>query len=485
MQQEMFSNPPGILAGWMFVPYWALDDGTGLLAGLRREKGNLTFKSRFADREDPPIRLYRDMPARRLLGVPRAYGVERFPWLDVADRMSAGQAIQPTPKRPNPNHPSVKEPDRQRQFMQDMRMAADLHGSFIAMAATGSGKTVVSLDTAAEKQRKTLILVHLERLRDQWLDEIMLHLGLSEDKIGTVQGTTCDYIGKDFVVGMMPSLSMRSDYPADLFTSFGTVIIDEVHRVGSPLLSKCVPLFTARNRWGLSATPKRKDGNDKVGFWHIGPIRVQSEAKALECTVYVKRFSTLRGFTTSNPMMRPHDMAEDKERNVMLVDLIKRSHAIGRQGLVIGKFVDHLQHLMDGLAYNGVPIEDMGLYTGEQLVREWQVVNGVRRLVTTGRVKTKKSEFERIKAESQLIFATYGMFKEGIDVPRLDFGIDVLPQGEAIQVIGRIRRPSKDKLTPYWITIVDEKCTFSRKMFDKRQMEYRRSGCQIVESNKI
>jgi superfamily II DNA or RNA helicase len=469
------------LSGWFYVPYSAL----GGERGVREEKGLLTIKSPYAEDIDEPIRMYKDIPSRALLGIPRAYALERFPWLSYTDKRTFGEDILPTPKRPDPNHPAVKEPERQKKFILALHDAARAHGSFMAQAATGSGKTVCALDAAAEMGRKTLVLVHLERLRDQWLDEIKDKLGVPEARIGIVQGPTCEYIGKDFVVGLMPSLSQRKDYPRDFYQSFGTVIVDEVHRVGTPLLSKCVPLFPAYYRWGFSATIKRRDGMDKVAFNHIGPLRVTSKATALACSVYVKRYKTQRKLWGNSPIQRAKCLASDPDRNAMLVDLIRRNYAVGRNMLIIGKYVDHLQDLMEECIRQGVPQTACGQFTGEKLQRQWTNTNNGWRLVTTKRIKVKKEEFDHIKKHSQLIFATYGMFKEGIDVPRLDCGIDVLPQSEATQVIGRIRRPLEGKPQPYWITPLDVSCPISRRMFDKRRVDYHTTGCRIVESQKI
>ncbi len=463
----------------MYVPLSALDGPEGIEA----EKKRLTFKSKFAEPGDDPITAYRDMTHRGYLAVPRAYGLERFPWLMYDDKRTLGERIDPPPKRPSPYHPAVEEPEQQAKFMEDMIAAVHRFESFLAMAATGSGKTVVALNTAAEFQLKTFIGVHLERLRDQWLDEIKDKLGLPEERIGILQGPTCQWVGKDIVVGMLPSLAQRNDYPREFFTSFGMTIYDEVHRIGAPMLSETAALFPARGRIGLSATPNRRDGVDQVAFYHIGPIRVRSEAKALDCTVYVKRYRGNQELWGKNPTTRAKCLSYDHERNWMLADLVARNYRANRQMLIIGKFIDHLQTIMDMAERLGVPREIMGQFTGERLIRRWD--NAQRKFVIDKRIKVKKPEFDRIKRESQLIFATYGMFKEGIDVPRLDCGMDVLPQSEATQVIGRVRRPMEGKPTPYWITIVDENCPISRKQFDKRLNDYVGTGCRIVESRKI
>lgn len=482
MQEIAARFPPAVSSGWFYVPYQAF----GSEQAIRDEKQRLTFRPKFAEPGDPPILMYRDLPSRGYLGVPRSYGQHRFSWLNVDDRRSLGVVVPAPPRLPDPNHPAVKEPVEQGAFMRNMLNGIESMGNFTAKAPTGSGKTVVALWTHGQLLRRTVILVPLERIMHQWIEEISDKLGLPEDRIGMVQGPRCVYEGKDVVVAMMHSLSQRNDYPSEFYRSIGNVFIDEGHRVGSALLSRTCSLFSARNRVALTATPKRKDEGERILYWHVGPVMVTSKARALECTIYVKRYRTNRKLYGRDATMRAKCLAADPERNAMLVDLIRRNHAIGRQMLIIGKFVEHLQDLMDMCEMAGVPRADMGQYTAQYLVRtrvsdgkggtKWKIER---------RAKTSKAQFDYIKANSQLIFATYGMFKEAIDVPRLDCGIDVLPQSDATQVLGRILRPKDGKPMPYWITPLDVACTISQRQFEKRCKDYREAGARIVDNGKV
>lgn len=473
-------NRKAISAGWFYVPYEAIGDENSLML----EKQKLTFVPKF-DEEEKPVRLFRDLHEKQYLGVPRAYGMHRFAHLEVDDRRTLGEAIQAVPRLPDPNHPSVKEPERQAQFMRDLDTGIMNDENFLAVAGTGTGKTVCFLRSAAVYGRKTAILVHLDRLMSQWLDEIESKLGVDPSRIGVVQGSRCEWENKDFVVCMMKSLSMRR-YPPEFYRSFGLVGFDETHRVGSPMLSATAPLFPARKRVGLSATPERKDGGDRVFFWHIGPIKVRSEAAALPMNVFVKRYKSRGKLWGNNRNARVSCIARDPYRNQMITDLIVRMWRANRQVLIIGDYVWHLQELMERAQGAGVPREAMGQYTSErQFFSIVQTPQGGTKRKKTRSVKTTPEEFERIKRESQLIFATYGIFSEGIDVPRLDAGIDVTPRSDATQVIGRVRRPHEGKPDPFWVTILDENCNFSTRFFQKRSRDYRDTGATIVDDGRI
>jgi hypothetical protein len=76
---------------------------------------------------------------------------------------------------------------------------------------------------------------------------------------------------------------------------------------------------------------------------------------------------------------------------------------------------------------------------------------------------------------------TYGMMKEGIDIPRLDGGIDATPQSDAIQLVGRIRRPHEGKRDALWITLVDSRCDRSIRYYGSRLEEYRSAGMEVMD----
>ncbi len=470
--------PRALSMGWFYVPYQAIGDADR----IRQEKQSLTYVPRFAEDDDDPVRLFRDLPARELLGMPRAYAMERFSWLKVDDQRTLGEEAQRCLKLPSPDHPAVLNPVEQQQFMIAMRDATHVQKHFIAYAPTGSGKTVVALWNAAQFRRKTLIMVHLERLMDQWIEEIQDKLGVPRSRIGIAQGPKCEFEGKDFVVGMMKSLSMAGRrYPAEFYRSFGMVITDEVHRVGAPLLSHCAPLFPAMYRIGLSATPKRKDGGDRVFLWNIGPVVVHSEATALPCTVFAKTYHAQVPLWGSTMEARIKCLSLDPVRNQMIAQIIFRMHRAGRQVLIIGANIAQLQKLQDICAGQfRVPREAMGQYTGERhLMRPVRLQNGTISERVYKKVKVTRAEYARIKKDCPLIFATYGVFSEGIDVPRLDAGIDVTPRADAEQVVGRIRRPVPGKPTPVWVTIYDSRCKISKNLYTSRTRDYLATGCQM------
>jgi superfamily II DNA or RNA helicase len=469
-----------INAGWLWVRVDQFES-------IEHLKSALTYIPLY-DEEQKPVRLYNTSRLNRgYLGIPRAYGLGLAHQMNMPvnhDRLTDGDGKMIYRRLPDPNHPSVQDPAAQKLFMENMLIAAQQTQNFIAQAPTGSGKTVVALRTAALLGRRTMVLCHLERIMDQWVDTAKGVLGLTDDEIGIAQQDRFDH-DKPLTVGMLHSVAQR-DYGPDFYRAFGTLIVDEVHKIGSGHFAQAVPRFPARIRFGLSATPKRKDGGDRVFFWHLGPITVSSTAEAMPCNLYVLPYATQRPLWGKAAQSRVKCLSLDRARNEILVSAIKRMHDQGRVVLAVSHSVTHVQEMIRLAIQRGIPHNVIGQYTGERHVKveDGQNADGSTKYKIK-KVKVKKEEFERIKASSQIIFATYGMMTEGVDIQRLDAGIDLTPRGQATQLIGRIRRPLPDKPTPLWITPLDIHCQFSKRWFKGRLTDYEDTGVNILNREAI
>ncbi|QSY98685.1 DEAD/DEAH box helicase family protein (plasmid) [Rhizobium bangladeshense] len=469
------------LEGWFYAPLSVISGGQ---VGVERLREQLTYLPKFSEEGDEPVRLYDDSRPG-FIGVPRSFGKHWFAGLPYEDRRSMGYPIT-VGRLPDPHHPSVKDPQAQLQFRQDLLVGMRTHEDMIASAATGSGKTVCSLATAAELGGTTLVLLHLGRLLDQWYEEIPDKLGIPQSEVGMIRADRCEYEGKKFVVAMLHSLVSRGlggdGYPIELRDHFRTVIADEVHKMGTNQFAPVMPMFNSYYRLGLSATVEREDGGDRVFFWHIGPIHVTSTAEALECDVHVLDYDCGPAFELWGQDMpaRSRCLAQDPRRNALLARTIKRFYDTGRQALIVGDGVLHLQTLMDMAERLGVPRSAMGQFTGDVQTVTWEWDLKTRREKRKiKKRKLSKAELDGVKSNSQLIFATYGMMTEGIDIPRLDAGLDVTPRGKATQLIGRIRRPRPGKKRPVWITVRDIRCSLSKRAFFARCRDYAASGAEV------
>lgn len=474
-------------------------------------KAQLTVTPRaFQDRTPRPIPVFStDVPG--YLGLPIDWALGTFPNVEWEDRTVQGEESYFN-KLPDPHHPRAA-PGQDR-FMRDLLEAASNFYTVLAKAKTGSGKTVVALNTAAQLGRRTLIQVHLERLGRQWRDEVNDKLGIPYEDIGWVQGDTFDW-QKPYVIGIAETIAGRR-FHQRFYESFGTIITDEVHRTGAPTLAQTLGRFPAKNKIALTATDKRKDRCERVYYFHFGKPAVISEQEVMPCKVHaipvrvsVPQWCKMHGSVMS-------ELAQDDAYNRVIVSWLCRMYDEGRTFLAIGDDTRHLQKLIQMCGAEGIPFKEMGLFVNRRYTDHYRETyqrakgaalkqqfvyrpakgeetpafdtdaritiigllgNGYFRARLTSdvigaypegtvhlnelrhlpqrvpqMVKVSHDELDRIKETAVGFFATYGMLKEGIDIPRLDAGCDVTPRADMEQVLGRIRRIMEGKADPYWVT---------------------------------
>ncbi len=103
--------------------------------------------------------------------------------------------------------------------------------------------------------------------------------------------------------------------------------------------------------------------------------------------------------------------------------------------------------------------------------------------------KTKKDIREKRiqevrEGKEKVLFATYGLAKEGLDIPRLDRLILASPHRDKatiIQAIGRIERKFENKSEPICYDLVDP-IQYFENMYKSRKRYYKKNNNKIEES---
>ncbi|WP_462282147.1 TOTE conflict system archaeo-eukaryotic primase domain-containing protein, partial [Salinivirga cyanobacteriivorans] len=140
----------------------------------------------------------------------------------------------------------------------------------VIVSPPGSGKTVIGLEVISEKRQPALIIVHRKQLFDQWIERIQGFLKIPKKEIGQI-GNQKKKIGKQITIAMIQSLSRIDDY-SEISNAFGTIIIDECHHIPAKSFREAIVNFNAFYLYGLTATPKRKNNDQKLIFVYIGNI---------------------------------------------------------------------------------------------------------------------------------------------------------------------------------------------------------------------
>jgi hypothetical protein len=229
----------------------------------------------------------------------------------------------------------------------------------------GFGKTVLALWLYLHYARRhgsrfrAVVLVHKEPLADQW--EERARTMIPGVRIGRVQKKKCVFEDCDIVIVMIQSLvASKRSYPAALFAETSMLIVDECHRVGAAAFSRAAPMFGAKYRLGLSATPERRDGLTPVLFWHLGDIIFRTE-RVFE-RVFVERLvhdekngATLKEIKyggkaggkkeTLGVARMITNLSKDSKRNYAIVLRMMWACRQGRKVLALTDRRDHAEHL--------------------------------------------------------------------------------------------------------------------------------------------
>lgn len=377
-----------------------------------------------------------------------------------------------------------------------LRLSKTLH-DFILEAMTGKGKTVMALSAIQKLGRSALIVVDQENLMNQWVDQCKSLLGLREDQIGIIQGDRCDYHGKHVTIAMVHSLVQR-EYAEAMYPYFGVVVFDEVHGLGAPTFSAALRMFPASLRFGVSATVDRADALQRILHWNLGNVEIElTDKHEASYVYYLESDTTYSWYANISPKSGRilAEISEDGVRNCLVAEAIAWMYREGRDVLIIGDRIEQLEALRAMVYYLGVPEEDAALYSGMRNVWEYSknptparrpygYVKGTDYtpvILAPKRKKIPRAELQKSKAEARLIYATYGMFSKGVDVPRLTGGIDCTPRAKAAQTHGRILRKQEGKLVPIWVTIRDINSYRLEYQFLKRIEDYVADSAEIYK----
>jgi len=323
-----------------------------------------------------------------------------------------------------------------------------------------AGKTVMALYLISCIKKKTLVIVHKEFLMTQWKERI--NEFLPQARVGTIQGDIIDVEDKDIVLGMVQSLSMKV-YEKEIFSSFGLLICDEVHRICSATFSSALLKVCPKITIGLSATIERKDGTTPVIFAFLGPVAYKGDrTEQNTAKITIKRYR--------NPDEEFNQIIKDKRDNCMHSSMVAKLCAFDPRVRYIAEILKELckkeeshilvlsqQKLLLEKLHDEYNFESIGYYIG-----------GMKD------VERKESETKKI------ILATYSMAAEGLDIKSLNTLVLATPMTDIEQSIGRILR-EKHK-TAQVVDIVDTHYNFLN-MYRKRNKFYKSRDYIIEESD--
>ena len=317
----------------------------------------------------------------------------------------------------------------------------------ILVAPCGSGKTQMGLEAVARIGGKTLWLTHTTDLLTQSMNRAKQCFGLPASEYGTITA------GKVNVGNTLTFATVQTASNIDLSQyrdEWDCVVVDECHKcVGSPtrmmMFYKVLSALSARYKIGLTATPYRADGLERCMFALLGDIihKVpQSAVAGNTVPVRVKFVNT--GYTpdidditdgdgTLNYAKLISDITENVKRNEVIIQQIFEASRNGAV-LVLSDRINHLEDLET----------EITMYSPYNI-----------KCARLGIASTKAEKERRARILTDLnngalnvVFATYKLAKEGLDVPNLRtvvLSCPVKDKTTVIQSAGRVARKAEDK----------------------------------------
>lgn len=380
-------------------------------------------------------------------------------------------------------------------FMGDLResqqKAVDKLLSFetgILSAATAFGKTVVCTNMIAQRRVSTLILLQSSALVEQWEKALDTFLVVNEEPpqyetpsgqirrrksaIGRIQGAHDSSTGI-IDIAMAGSLCKKGEFHSRL-REYGMVILDECHHGASATLINILQEVHAKYVYGVTATPSRGDGLEKINNMLLGPIRYQYTAKerareqGIDHLVY-PRFTRAVTPYMQKERMHPNEayaiVRDNPARDDLIVKDVRRCVEWGRTPVILSKFKDHSERLYERL---------------QNCAQHVFLLSGV----------NSKKEHRSILAqmsnipdnESMILVATGQLIGEGFDYPRLDTLMMATPvSGKSVveQYAGRLNRDYAGKKDVIIYDYVDIHIPVLDRMYGKRLKAYKKIGYEI------
>ena len=362
---------------------------------------------------------------------------------------------------------NIRVPPKPEQIVPIMQwkkcLDAGQSGQFQMM--TGGGKTYAAISAAQHVGRRFLYVVNKADQLIQFIDEVHKFTDVPPEHIGEIRGPKLEI--RPITVATVQTLA-KSKIHEGILAGFGFAVFDEIDVVNAEYFSKTLYKTPAKYRWGMSATPKRKDGRDLIARRHLGPVRVVStlsQERPFIIQVDIPgTFSWSLNFKNAPKGMTPprvisrfsKKLAACNERNQRLADIVAGAYNKGRCVILMADTVAHLKTIEAMLLIRRVNPEHLGLYIGGM----------------------KAAEREAVIERARVFLATYKMASRATNIPKLDTLVLGTPKSDVIQIVGRIRRPDENKQRPVVVDIVDP-YEIAQVMFNTRRKWYTLSGFEI------
>lgn len=343
----------------------------------------------------------------------------------------------------------------------------------ILQANPGAGKTQIGLAIITSLKARALWLTHTKDLLNQskrtaerYIDPKLLGT-ITEGKVNIGDGITFA------TVQTLAKLDLKQ-----YENMWDVIIVDECHNVaGTPtavtMFYKVLNNLAAIHKYGLSATVHRSDGLIGTTKAIIGDVAyVISKQDIGDKIVDVGVYPIATGLEpdymsydtdgTLNYARLLKWMVTCEERNQIIIDTLLSQKI--RPSLILTDRLEHINLLVDMLP--------------EEVRKQTVWINASTNQVS----RINALEYMR-SGRKKILIATYGLAKEGLDIPCLERLYLATPHRDyavITQAVGRIARSSPNKEPPIVIDFVDNS-KYLQNSYKSRKSIYKKNGCYFTD----
>lgn len=373
----------------------------------------------------------------------------------------------------------------QEQLVAAERLSA--HDIGILAAATAFGKTVIGAYLIARRKVNTLVLVNSAEIMNNWVQDLDRFLTIQEE-LPTYTTPKGRIKRRDSVIGtfssqkkaatgiidiaMIGSLG-KEDNINPMVRDYGMVIVDECHHAAATTFENVLRASAAKYVYGMSATVKRGDKQERRLFMQLGPIRhryttkERAQKQGIGHFIY-PRFTRLADLSPSDGRMM-------HELNQLIIQSEIRTHQIvadavdcirkGRTPVVMTKSRIHAEMLYSQLKESA---DHVFLLLGGKSQK--------------ARAELREQMAIVPRSDSLLVVATGQYIGEGFNYPRLDTMLLAMPisfEGNVEQYAGRLNRDYEGKKDVIIYDYIDQYVPMLERMYHRRLRTYKKIGFEV------
>ena len=204
-------------------------------------------------------------------------------------------------------------------------------------APPAAGKTYMAVNLISKLKQKTLIIVDMKLLIDQFIESITIFSDVKMDEIGLISDGKVDIDNKKIIIATAQTLIKKKELYPELEKEIGFVIVDEVHVASSNTFQELIPQFRPRYQLGLSGSHNRDDKMEFLIHEAVGPIAAE-----------IGRDDLVAAGSIITPVLRPIFLQDDEKfekfnnsDDVEFRDVVENYYNCPKTIEKISKFIVH------------------------------------------------------------------------------------------------------------------------------------------------